>query len=268
MLRSIALILIIATLTGCATTPAPERNPIAVWRPSPNHNPRSAVVIVLHHTEMESAEAALLTLQTRNSGGRVSAHYLIGDDGTLYQLVAESERAWHAGASRWGGVSDLNSASIGIELDNDGAEPFSDAQIATLLRLLGDITERLDIPKHLVIGHGDVAPTRKRDPSGLFPWKRLADAGYGLWPRAQLAPAPTGFDPWAAMRLVGYDLRDPEAALRAFHRHYRGIEAAADEQAQWLPGDADILFDLQMQLMEMQAPPAMTACPAAPAPIR
>ncbi len=208
-----------AALAGCATTPPAQRNPIAEWRPSPNHNPRSAQMIVIHQTEMESAQAALVTLQTRNSTGRVSAHYLIGDDGRLYQLVAERERAWHAGASRWGGVADINSASIGIELDNDGAEPFSAAQIDTLLRLLGDITGRLDIPRHLVIGHGDIAPTRKRDPSVLFPWQQLAQAGYGLWPRANLAPAPADFDTWAALRLVGYDLRDPGAALRAFHRH-------------------------------------------------
>ncbi|MDR0183739.1 N-acetylmuramoyl-L-alanine amidase [Lysobacter arvi] len=248
-MRAIVLILLACVLAACATTPPEERNPLAAWRPSPNHDPRRPVVIVLHHTEMESAEAALLTLQTRNAGGRVSAHYLIGDDGALYQLVAESERAWHAGASRWGGVSDLNSASIGIELDNDGSEAFSDAQIASLLRLLDDITARLDIPRHLVIGHGDIAPTRKRDPSALFPWKRLADAGYGLWPRAQVAPVPPGFDPWAAMRLIGYDLRDPDAAVRAFHRHYRG-----SEDAQWLPGDAEILFDLQQQLMAMPEP--------------
>ena len=133
-------------LSACATTPPPPPKPIDTWRPSPNHDQRSPVMIVLHQTEMESAEAALLTLQTRNSGGRVSAHYLIGDDGALYRLVAESQRAWHAGASRWGGVSDLNSASIGIELDNDGVEPFTDAQINALLRLLDDITGRLDIP--------------------------------------------------------------------------------------------------------------------------
>ncbi len=237
-------------LAACATTRLPERNPLAQWRPSPNHNPRGAVAIVVHQTEMESAQAALVTLQTRNSTGRVSAHYLIGDDGVLYQLVDESERAWHAGSSRWGGVADLNSATIGIELDNDGVEPFSDAQIATLLRLLDDITSRLDIPRRLVIGHGDIAPTRKRDPSALFPWQRLAEAGFGMWPRANPAPAPVGFDPWVAMRLIGYDLRDPEAALRAFHRHYRG-----NEESQWLPGDAEILHDLQTQLMELPASP-------------
>jgi N-acetylmuramoyl-L-alanine amidase len=245
--RAVAMALIamlVAVLAGCVTTP--PRNPLAEWRGSPNHDERRARVIVIHHTEMDSAEAALLTLQTRNSGGPVSAHYLIGRDGRLYQLVPEQSRAWHAGASRWAGIGDLNSSSIGIELDNDGQSPFSDAQVATLLALLDDITTRLGIPRHLILGHGDIAPTRKRDPSALFPWQRLAEAGYGLWPRTPLAAPPPGFDPWAAMRLIGYDLRDPAAAVRAFHRRYRGHEGEA-----WEPGDDGILHDLQQQLMAM-----------------
>ncbi len=242
----IAVVAMALTITACASAPQVAPNPAPEWHPSPNYDARSAQMIIIHQTEMESAEAALLTLQTRNSGGRVSAHYLIGKDGRLYQLVAESQRAWHAGASRWGSATDLNSGSIGIELDNDGVAPFSTAQIDTLLWLLGNITGRLDIPRHLIIGHGDIAPSRKRDPSALFPWQRLAEAGYGLWPRTPLAPVPAGFDPWVALRLVGYDLRDPAAAVRAFHRHYRG-----NEDEQWLPGDAEILHDLQVQLMEM-----------------
>jgi N-acetylmuramoyl-L-alanine amidase len=245
-----ALFAMIAMLTACASVPPAARNPLADWRPSPNHNQRKAQLIVLHHTEMESAATALLTLQTRNAGGPVSAHYLIGSDGHLYQLVAESERAWHAGAARWGDIADLNSASIGIELDNDGVEPFSDAQIATLLVLLEDITRRLGIPRHLVVGHGDIAPVRKNDPSVLFPWQRLAEAGFGLWPRASLAPAPAGFDPWAALRLIGYDLHDRAAAVRAFHRHYCG-----NEDEQWQAGDAELLYDLQQQLMESPVTP-------------
>jgi N-acetylmuramoyl-L-alanine amidase len=237
------MVAVLGMLAACASVPPAARNPLADWRPSPNHNERKAQLIVLHHTEMESASAALLTLQTRNSGGPVSAHYLIGSDGHLYQLVAESERAWHAGAARWGGIADLNSASIGIELDNDGVAPFTEAQIAALLVLLEDITSRLDIPRHLIVGHGDVAPVRKNDPSVLFPWQRLAGAGFGLWPRAQPAAAPVGFDPWPALRLIGYDLRDRPAAVRAFHRHYRGHEGE-----QWEPGDADLLYDLQQQL--------------------
>ncbi len=246
--RACALALSVLLLGACASTPKPERNPLAQWEPSPNFNVRQASLIVVHHTEMESAEAALVTLKTRNPGGRVSSHYLIGDDGRLYQLVADNDRAWHAGSSRWGGLSDLNSASIGIELDNDGKEPFSDAQITRLIQLLDDLTQRLDIPRQLVVGHGDIAPTRKNDPSALFPWQRLAQAGFGLWPDGRSGPAPAGFDPWAALRLVGYDLADPEAAVRAFHRHYRGNEAS-----QWLPGDNDLLYDLQRQLMALPA---------------
>ncbi|MBF6025026.1 N-acetylmuramoyl-L-alanine amidase [Lysobacter niastensis] len=246
--KCLLLLAMLSVLTACASVPPAARNPLADWQPSPNRNERGAQLIVLHQTEMESAAAALLTLQTRNSGGPVSSHYLIGDDGHLYQLVADSERAWHAGAARWGGISDLNSASIGIELDNDGAEPFSEAQIATLLVLLEDITHRFDIPRHLIIGHGDVAPPRKNDPSVRFPWQRLAEAGFGLWPRESLAPAPAGFDPWAALRLIGYDLRDRPAAVRAFHRHYRG-----NEDDQWQAGDEELLYDLQQQLIE--APP-------------
>jgi len=234
-------------LAGCASTA--QRNPLAQWRPSPNHDVRSAQLIVLHQTEMSSASAALLTLQTRNAGGRVSAHYLIGDDGRLYQLVDESQRAWHAGASRWAGLADLNSSSIGIELDNDGQSEFSSAQIDTLLRLLADLTTRLGIAPHLVVAHGDIAPARKRDPGVLFPWGRLADAGFGLWPRATLAAPPPGFDRWAALRLIGYDLRDPAAALRAFHRHFRASESPA-----WEAGDAEILHDLQLQLMALPIP--------------
>ena len=237
---------LVACLVACAS--APVRNPLAEWRPSPNHNPRSAQLIVLHQTEMASAGAALLTLRTRNVHGRVSAHYLIGGDGRLYQLVAEHARAWHAGASRWAGLQDLNSASIGIELDNDGESPFTDAQVAALLRLLEDVSTRLQIPRHAVVAHGDIAPTRKRDPGVLFPWQRLAEAGFGLWPRTPLTPAPAGFEPWLALRLIGYDLRDPAAAVRAFHRHYRGNEGEA-----WQPGDVDLLHDLQLQLMAMPA---------------
>lgn len=246
-LRLLAALLCLLLISACAT--APPRNPLADWHPSPNHEPRRARMIVIHHTAMRSAEAALLVLQTRNAGGRVSAHYLIGEDGRRYQLVAEQERAWHAGTSRWAGMDDINSISIGIELDNDGNEPFSDAQIGSLLVLLADLTDRMGIQPHLVVGHGDVAPTKKDDPSVHFPWQRLARAGYGLWPRELRAPVPAGFDAWAALRLVGYDLRDPEAALAAFHRHFRGRE-----DRQWLEGDDAILYDLQTQLLEL--PPA------------
>ena len=242
-------------LAGCATQ-AP-RNPIAQWHGSPNFDARAPQAIVLHHTHMDSARAALRTLQTRNPQGRVSAHYLIGRDGTLYQLVSEDHRAWHAGASRWGGWRDLNSASIGIELDNNGAEPFSAPLVDTLIALLEDISGRHGIPTHAVLAHGDIAPGRKQDPSALFPWQRLADAGFGLWPRAGHGPAPHAFDPWVALRLIGYDLRDRDAVVRAFHRRYRGTEDAVDTPPALDAGDHAILHDLQRQLLGM--PPATAA---------
>ncbi|MDQ3288282.1 MAG: N-acetylmuramoyl-L-alanine amidase [Pseudomonadota bacterium] len=244
--RALVATAVLVTLVGCSS--APVRNPLAQWHGSPNYDARRPQLIVLHQTQMDSAESALETLRTRNAGGRVSAHYLIGRDGRLYQLVSEQDRAWHAGAGSWGGIVDINSSSIGIELDNNGSEPFTPIQIGTLLRLLGDVTGRLGIPSHLVIAHGDVAPTRKRDPGVLFPWRHLAEAGFGLWPRDQLEPAPPDFDGWAALRLIGYDLRDPAAALQAFHRHFR-----ASESAVWMQGDADILWDLHRQLTQPAA---------------
>lgn len=240
---SLCVALIVASV-GCAS--APPHNPLAQWHASPNHNERRAQLIVLHHTQQDSVERSLRTLSTHNSQGQVSAHYLIGEDGRIYQLVAEDRRAWHAGAGRWGDISDLNSASIGIEIDNDGVEPFSEAQIQSLLTLLADITRRLSIPRYMIVAHGDIAPTRKSDPSVLFPWARLAQAGFGLWPRADRVAPPPGFDAWAALRLVGYDLREPGAALASFHRHFRG-----NESREWQLGDAEILYDLQRQLVAL-----------------
>lgn len=215
--------LLLLLLAACGH--APTRNPMAQWQPSPNHDARRAVVVVLHATEQGSVAQSLRTLSTRNSGGPVSAHYLIGADGRLYQLVEESRRAWHAGGGRWGTIADLNSASIGIELDNDGAEPFPPAQIDALLRLLEDLCTRLGIPRHAVIAHADLAPTRKRDPGAQFPWRRLAEAGFGLWPDPADGEPPPGFDPWLAMEAIGWPLDDRAAAVRAYRRHYRGDEA-------------------------------------------
>lgn len=211
---------LLAALTACTTPPV--RNPLAHWVPSPNFDARRAVIIVLHYTQQHSVQESLDTLRGENSTGPVSAHYLIGRDGTIYQLVPDSERAWHAGGGRWGTITDLNSASIGIELDNDGASPFADAQIASLLRLLDDLSTRLLIPKSQIIGHADLAPTRREDPGPHFPWARLATAGYGLWPRGELRDPPPGFDPWLALAAIGYTLDDRPAAVRAYHQHFRG----------------------------------------------
>lgn len=227
-IRLLAAAACLVALAACQH--APPRNPIAEWVPSENQDARRAQLIVLHYTEQDSAERSLRTLRTRNSGGPVSAHYLVGDDGRIYQLVPDDRRAWHAGAGRWGTIHELNSASIGIEIDNDGVEPFSEPQIASLLRLLEDLTARHRIPRTEVIGHSDLAPGRKIDPGPLFPWKRLFDAGFGIWPDPD-APPPPGCDPVDALRLIGYSTDNLEATVHSYRMRFRGDNARTlDEQ--------------------------------------
>ncbi|OOG50958.1 N-acetylmuramoyl-L-alanine amidase [Rhodanobacter sp. C01] len=239
--RGMTLLAVLVLLAACAQVPA--RNPLATWVPSSNHDERRAQLIVLHFTEQSSVQKSLDTLRSGNSEGPVSSHYLIGQDGHIYQLVADAQRAWHAGAGRWGTITDVNSASIGIELDNDGHSPFAPAQIDSLLRLLADLTDRLRIPRTQIVGHEDFAPTRRNDPGPLFPWKQLADAGFGLWPQGTLIDPPAGFDPWMALGEVGYPLDDRNAAVHAFHHHYRGIEGdTLDAQ------DLRILYALTRQI--------------------
>jgi N-acetylmuramoyl-L-alanine amidase len=230
MTRGIFVFLLALGATACA------HNPLATWVPSPNHNARGALVIVIHATQQDSVQASLDTLRSSNAQGRVSAHYLIGRDGHVYQLVSESRRAWHAGGGSWGNITDLNSASIGIELDNDGASVFPPAQLDALVKLLEDLCTRLDIPRRQVIAHADLAPTRKTDPGVHFPWRALAKAGVGRWPtqEALQEAVPPGFDAWLALRALGYRLNDPQAALRAFRLHFRGIDDATSP-----PGPAD-----------------------------
>ncbi|SOD55429.1 N-acetyl-anhydromuramyl-L-alanine amidase AmpD [Pseudoxanthomonas wuyuanensis] len=216
--------LLLTLPAGCVHTPAADRNPLAEWVPSPNYEPRRPILIVIHATEQTSVQRSLDTLRSHNRGGPVSAHYLIGRDGSRYQLVADDQRAWHAGAGRWGTITDVNSVSIGIELDNDGAAEFPSAQIDSLLALLTDLCDRLRIPRTQIVAHSDFAPTRKRDPNVRFPWSRLAEAGFGIWPAADAPPAPAGFDPWQALQLIGYPLDDRAATVRAFHRRFRGTE--------------------------------------------
>lgn len=153
--------------------------PNAIWHPSPNFGGRRAgltpSLIVVHYTAMASAEVALNRLC--DPAFEVSAHYLIGRDGSLWHMVEESQRAWHAGAGRWQGQDDINSRSIGIELDNSGTHPFSETQMQMLEHLLKGIMARWPIPPEGVIGHSDMAPDRKQDPGPHFDWARLARQG-------------------------------------------------------------------------------------------
>ena len=221
--RACAMLLML--IAACA--PLPQRATVPVeQRPSPNFNERRPNFVILHHSSNDTAAAALATLT--DPARQVSAHYLIGRDGTIYYLVDELARAWHAGESYWGGVSDMNSASIGIELDNNGEEPFTDPQIAALLALLEDLRTRYRIPTANFLGHGDIAPRRKTDPSRWFPWQRLAKYGFGVWCDPPYPVPPPGLDSATLLGAFGYDVSDPAAASAAFKRHFLPHEATAE----------------------------------------
>jgi N-acetylmuramoyl-L-alanine amidase len=243
----VGAVMLAALCAACSTVPSPHQgNAAATWVPSVNYNDRAAILVVIHATEQDSVQASLDTLRGSNAQGPVSAHYLIGRDGHVYQLVSEERRAWHAGGGSWGNVTDLNSASIGIELDNDGRSEYPPVQIQALTRLLEDVCNRLQIPRRQVIGHADLAPARKTDPGLRFPWRELAAAGFGRWPSEQALAmdVPAGFDPWLALRALGYRIDDRQAALRAFRLHFRGIDDAVSPPS---PEDLRILNALLQQ---------------------
>jgi N-acetylmuramoyl-L-alanine amidase len=216
--------LLLALLLGaCAPLPSYSRLPV-VQHPSVNFNERLPSFVILHHTGRSETERALATLSNR--GTDVSAHYLIGRDGTIYYLVDEMKRAWHAGDSWWGGPIDMNSASIGIELDNDGKEVYPEPQIAALLNLLADLKKRYAIPGINILGHGDIAPGRKVDPDINFPWRRLAQQGLGLWCEPPFDPAPPSPNAGTLLGAFGYDISNADAAIAAFNRHFTGVESS------------------------------------------
>lgn len=222
--RLMTLLLWLA-LASCAA-PRVQTSLPATWHPSPNAEARRPNFVIIHHTTDDTADEALRTLT--DPLRQVSAHYLIGRDGAFYQLVDERRRAWHAGASYWGGSTDMNSASIGIELDNNGNEPFPDAQIAALLALLDDLKRRYEIPAGNFLGHADVAPRRKADPSRWFPWKTLAEHGFGLWCDAPPPQVPSNLDPLLALQAIGYDVAEPSSAVAAFKLHFSPEESGKE----------------------------------------
>jgi len=226
--QRLALLAAIATVLAACAPLRPDTTLPVTLAASPNFDQRRPNLVIIHHTSSNTLERALDTLTSPVRA--VSAHYLIGRDGKIFQLVEESARAWHAGKSWWSGQTDVNSASLGIELDNNGSEPFADAQIDALLALLADIRLRYNIPAANFIGHADVAPARKADPSAYFPWQRLAQRGFGLWCDAPLPAAPPGFDLPLALTAIGYDPARPEAARQAFRLHFvRGNLVPSEE---------------------------------------
>lgn len=214
---------LVLVLAACAPLPPSTSLPVVV-RPSPSFDARRPNFVVLHYTTDDTAEDSLRTLTTRASG--VSAHYLVARDGTIFQLVDERMRAWHAGESFWGGNRDLNSSSVGIELDNNGREPYGEALIASLLTLLADLQTRYAIPQSNFLGHSDIAPKRKIDPGRLFPWQRLAAHGFGHWCEPPLPPATLQADGPSMLAMMGYDVSDLPSAINAFKSRYAPLADA------------------------------------------
>ena len=204
-----------------------------------NFGLRKPNYVIIHHTAQKSTEQTLKTFTLPRT--QVSAHYVIGRDGAVYQMLHDLLRAWHGGAAKWGNLTDINSASIGIELDNNGLEPFSETQINSLLNVLTKLKKSHGIPPANFIGHSDIAPGRKVDPNINFPWKTLAEKGFGLWQDSILVDSvPETFNHLEALRIIGYDIKNPVNAQKSFQLHFvqKDITGVLNEE------EKKILFNL------------------------
>lgn len=204
-----------------------------------NFNLRKPNFIIIHHTAQNSCEQTLKTFTTQKS--QVSAHYLICKDGTVHHLLNDYLRAWQAGVSKWGNATDINSVSIGIEIDNNGFEPFTEPQINSLLQLLDRLKKTYNIPSANFIGHADIAPGRKVDPNKYFPWQKLAENGFGFWYDTTGIQPPENFDAMQALRIIGYDIVKPEAAIQSFKLHFVQNDSTKTINDE----DKKILFELE-----------------------
>lgn len=231
----IALLICVLALC-CMSCVSHNRGGDVKMHPSPNFNERKCPVsmIVIHYTAIPTCEEALARLcDTTNKAGRVSAHYLVDRDGSVYGLVDEARRAWHAGAGKWRDVTDVNSASVGIELVNVGLtedghrERYPNAQMEALVSLCKDIQTRHGI--QFVLGHSDVAPIRKQDPGEAFDWNRLARAGIGVWTDS-FVESSDGME--KILSDIGYDVAYLKAAVVAFQRHFYPEGLAADDSGE------------------------------------
>lgn len=214
------------------------------WVGSVNFGIRKPNFVILHHTAQNSTQQTINTFLVKGKS-EVSAHYIVGKDGAVVQMVNDYLRANHAGVGKWGNNSDLNSTSIGIELDNNGIDQaFTNAQVKSLLVLLETLKKRYNIPVANFIGHADIAPGRKNDPRN-FPWKLLARKGFGLWYDDVLNLPPENFNTELALRIIGYDTRNLAAAIEAFKIHF----VQTDITQVLTPADKLILFNLYKKYM-------------------
>jgi N-acetylmuramoyl-L-alanine amidase len=212
------------------------------WVGTTNFNMRKPNFVIIHHTAQNSCEQTLKTFTLPRT--QVSAHYVICRDGTVHHILNDYLRAWHGGIARWGNLTDINSASIGIELDNNGLEPFAEPQMNSLISLLERLKKAHGIPTANFIGHADIAPTRKNDPSIQFDWQLLAQNGFGHWYNDTTGvKMPTDFNAKQALRIIGYDLKDSTAAIVTFKRKF-----LKEEKSKTLnEGDKKVLFMLMQK---------------------
>jgi N-acetylmuramoyl-L-alanine amidase len=191
-----------------------------------------------HHTAQDSVQQTLNTFTLART--QVSSHYVVARNGKVFHMLNDYLRSWHAGTSKWGSVTDMNSCSIGIEIDNNGLEPFEDAQVKSLLLLLAQLKKTYNIPTANFIGHSDIAPGRKTDPSAFFPWQKLAQNGFGYWSDEVLELAPENFDYISALRIIGYNTTNIQAAIVAFKLHF--IQKDVSPQLSQL--DLNVLYNV------------------------
>ena len=210
----------------------------SAWVGTVNFGIRKPNFVIIHFTAQDSLQQTLKTFTITST--QVSAHYVVAKSGKVVRMVNDYLRANHAGAGRWGSVTDMNSCSIGIEIDNNGNEPFTAAQISSLLALLDQLKKNYNIPTANFIGHEDFAPKRKPDPGPFFPWKTLAQHGFGYWSDDILELSPDDFDYTIALRLIGYDTSDINAAIVAFKRHF----VQTDVSRQLTQLDLNVLYNV------------------------
>jgi len=208
------------------------------WVGTTNFGMRKPNFVIIHHTAQNACDSTLRTFTLTRT--QVSAHYVICKDGTIHHMLNDYLRAWHAGNSKWGNLTDVNSSSIGIELDNNGFEPFSDPQINSLLQLLKKLKRDNNIPAANFIGHSDIAPKRKVDPNKYFPWQMLAQNGFGYWYDTANVRLPENFNALQSLRIIGYDTRDTAAAIKSFKLHFE----QQDGNSILTEDDKKIIYDL------------------------
>jgi len=209
------------------------------WVGTTNFSMRRPNFVVIHHTAQNSCDSTLRTFTLPRTA--VSAHYVICRDGIVHHMLNDLLRAHHAGVSKWGNATDLNSMSIGIEIDNNGFEPFTEAQMNSLLQLLERLKRAYNIPQANFIGHADVAPGRKVDPGRYFSWQILAEKGFGFWFDTTNVEVPVDFNALQALRIVGYNINKPEIAIQSYKIHF----VPQDTTRTINDADKKILFDLE-----------------------